>query len=180
VKKHLAKHLEAKRVYWKQRATIRFVRFGDENTKVFHAMATYSNRKNHISQLFLENDDCLSQHHEKAEDLWSSYKNRLGISAFELIHFNLSDFIHPHRLPVLDNPFSPEEIKDALSDMPSDHAPGPDGFNGMFMKKCCSIIQDDFDRLFGQFCSGNLNIEHINGSYITSTITDPFPYLIVL
>jgi hypothetical protein len=24
--------------------------------------------------------------------------------------------------------------------MPADHAPGPDGFNGMFMKKCWGII----------------------------------------
>jgi hypothetical protein len=51
--------------------------------------------------------------------------------------------------------------------MPSDLATSLDGCNGMFMKKCWSIIQDDFDRLFGQFYSGNLNIEHINGSYIT-------------
>jgi hypothetical protein len=50
----------------------------------------------------------------KKEALWSSYKNTLGISEFELIQFNLSDFIHPHRLLVLDNSFSPEEIKDAL------------------------------------------------------------------
>jgi hypothetical protein len=143
--------------------------------KVFHAMATYSNWRNHISQLFLENDDCLSKHHEKAEALWSSYKNRLGISEFELIHFSLADLIHPHQLPVLDNPFSPEEIKDAMTDMPSDHVPGPDGFNGMVMKKCWSIIQDDFDRLFSQFCSGNLNVEHINGSYINLILKKDSP-----
>jgi hypothetical protein len=46
-------------------------------------MATYSNRKNHISQLYLDSGDCLSQHNEKAEALWCSYKNRLGISKFD-------------------------------------------------------------------------------------------------
>jgi hypothetical protein len=36
----------------------------------------------------------------------------------------------------MDHPFSEEEIKLALSNMPLDHAPGPDGFNGLFLKKC--------------------------------------------
>jgi mannosylglycoprotein endo-beta-mannosidase len=51
VKKHLQKLLEAKRIYWKQRSTIRWVKFGDENTKIFHAMATHSLRRNNISTL---------------------------------------------------------------------------------------------------------------------------------
>jgi hypothetical protein len=49
VKAHLAKLLEAKIIYWKQKATIRFVQFGEENTKVFQSLATYTKRKNHIS-----------------------------------------------------------------------------------------------------------------------------------
>jgi hypothetical protein len=48
IRNHLAKLLEAKRTYWKQRATIKFVRFDNENTKVFHAMSTYTNGKNHV------------------------------------------------------------------------------------------------------------------------------------
>jgi hypothetical protein len=35
LKSHLLNLLEAKRVYWKQRATIRWVKFEDENTKLF-------------------------------------------------------------------------------------------------------------------------------------------------
>jgi hypothetical protein len=40
LKSHLLSLVEAKRVYWKQRATIRWVKFGDENTKLFHSIAT--------------------------------------------------------------------------------------------------------------------------------------------
>jgi hypothetical protein len=29
------------------------------------------------------------------------------------------------------------------------------------------VIKDDFSKLFSQFVNGNMNIEHINGSYIT-------------
>jgi hypothetical protein len=37
----------------------------------------------------------------------------------------------------------------------------------MFMKKYRDIIKNDFFRLLSHFSNGNLNIEHINGSYIT-------------
>jgi hypothetical protein len=53
VKTYLAKLLESKRTYWRQNAIIRFVRFGDENTKLFQATATHTPRKNQIIQLFL-------------------------------------------------------------------------------------------------------------------------------
>jgi hypothetical protein len=88
-------------------------------------------------------------------------------------------------LPFLDNPFTIEEIQAALNDMPIGHAPDPDRFNGMFMKKCWPIIQEDFLRFFAQLCSGDLNIEPINGCYITLVpkkdnplvlmIIDPYP-----
>lgn len=48
VKAHLQKLLEAKRIYWKQRSTIRWVKFGDENTKLFQTMATHTFRRNSI------------------------------------------------------------------------------------------------------------------------------------
>ena len=36
----------------------------------------------------------------------------------------------------LDNPISEEEVKEAINDMPSDKAPGLDGFTSAFFKKC--------------------------------------------
>jgi hypothetical protein len=93
IRNHLAKLLEAKRTYWKQRATIKFVRFDNENTKVFHAMSTYTNGKNHVCQLFLDNGDCLTQHGEKAAALWESYKGRLGTSEFDHIYYDLNYLI---------------------------------------------------------------------------------------
>jgi hypothetical protein len=167
VKTHLAKVLEAKRIYWKQRAIVRFGKFGKENTKVFHALATHTKRKNHITQLQLANGSCVMQHSEKVDALWESFKNRLGSSVCPIMHFDLSKILQNVTLPVLDNAFTMEEIQAALNDMPIDHAPSPDGFNGMFMKKCSPIIQEDFMRFFAQFHSGNLNIEAINGCYIT-------------
>lgn len=69
VKHHLCALLEAKRTYWKQRNTARWVRFGDENTSLFQAMATYSYRRKFISSLTLEDGSCVSDHEQKASAL---------------------------------------------------------------------------------------------------------------
>lgn len=53
IKEHLLKLLDYQRQYWKKRCTIRWTKFGDENTKFFHSMATDRYRRNSISQLTL-------------------------------------------------------------------------------------------------------------------------------
>lgn len=65
----------------------------------------------------------------------------------------------------MDQPFSDEEIKQVLADMLSDHAPGPDGFNGTFMKKCWPMI-GDFKRMCQDFATAQLDIKSIIGSFI--------------
>lgn len=46
-------------------------------------------------------------------------------------------------------------------------APGPDGFSGLFVKRCWSIIKHDFMNLINDFYDGKVNIAGINGSLIT-------------
>jgi hypothetical protein len=38
-------------------------------------------------------------------------------------------------------PFTKKEMDEVIKAMPADRAPGPDGYNGMFVKKCWPIIQ---------------------------------------
>jgi hypothetical protein len=51
--------------------------------------------------------------------------------------------------------------------MPVDKAPGPDGFNGLFFKKCWHIIKEDIYQLCNDFFSGSVNLQAINSSFIT-------------
>lgn len=50
----------------------------------------------------------------------------------------------PRDLSVLELPFTADEVKATIDDMPSDKAPGPDGFTGAFFKSCWEIVNDDF------------------------------------
>jgi hypothetical protein len=44
----------------------------------------------------------------------------------------------------LDSPFLDDEISSVVANLPSGKAPGLDGFNTDFMKKCWPIISQDF------------------------------------
>jgi hypothetical protein len=64
-------------------------------------------------------------------------------------------------------PFLMEEMELVLKQMPADKAPGPDGFNGLFLKKCWSLVKEDFVALVKDFHDGSLNLQNINSSFIT-------------
>jgi hypothetical protein len=64
-------------------------------------------------------------------------------------------------------PFTKKEMDDVIKHMPADRAPGPDGYNGLFLKKCWPIIQNEFYRLAANFFDETIQLQNINGSYIT-------------
>jgi retron-type reverse transcriptase len=72
-----------------------------------------------------------------------------------------------HGLEALSTPFSHAEIDDVIKKMPVDKAPGPDGFNGMFLKSCWNIIREDFYKLCQDFWEGNISLQSLNNSLIT-------------
>jgi hypothetical protein len=41
----------------------------------------------------------------------------------------------------LDDPFSEEEIRGAISELPSEKSSGPDGITGIFYRVCWDIIK---------------------------------------
>ena len=141
---------------------------GDENSKFFHAMASERLRRNSISSLQREDGSSISDHDQMAGILWNSFKSRMGQAQGISMGFDLSSLIAPVLgLEELDAPFSDDEISAVLKDLPTDWAPGPDGFNGMFVKKCWTIIETDFRKLVKDFFEGRISLQNINSSFIT-------------
>jgi hypothetical protein len=118
----------------------------------------------------LSRDDgsIVSENHEKAGILWHTFRERLGFSTPIDESFNFHAFIQPSQdLSSLSAPFSHEEIDSIIKDLPTDKAPRPDGFSGLFIKICWPIIKFDFYRLCEDFWSGNVNLQSINDAFIT-------------
>lgn len=57
--------------------------------------------------------------------------------------------------PDMDLPFSEDEIHHAVRQMPSEKAPGPDGFTGIFYKACFQLPECLRQRAFH---SGQLHV----------------------
>lgn len=62
--------------------------------------------------------------------------------------------------------------------MPSDKAPDPNGFNGLFYKKCWHIIKEDIYSLCEDFFEGSLSLQAINNSFITLVTKTNMPTIV--
>jgi hypothetical protein len=142
--------------------------FGDENTKFFHSMATERFRKNVISQIMDDIGRMVSNHEEKSALFWNEFRIRLGFSVHTDMQFDLQTIVKRHdNLEDLCSPYSTKEIDNVILDLPSDKAPGPDGFNNLFIKKCWPIIRYDMYKLCFDFFHHWADLKSINHSYIT-------------
>ena len=70
------------------------------------------------------------------------------------IDFNWEELdLETHYLACLGDPITEDEVRDAINQMPGDKAPGPDGFTGLFFKKCWSTIKVDVMRVVSSFAN---------------------------
>jgi hypothetical protein len=159
--------MQSKSDYWKKRCTIRWIKLGGENTKKFHSKATERYRHNVIVDIKDDDGSTLTTHSEKANAFLHSFKDRMGVCR-ETSPMDLRVVIKKvENLDSLVTPFSDEEIDNIVQHMKLDRAPGPDGFNGLFLNKCWGIVRADFVRLCHDFHCGKASLQSINGSFIT-------------
>jgi hypothetical protein len=109
-----------------------------------------------------------SDHSEKANISWHAFKERSGTSDFISIQYDMtSHFVDQLDLSSLVQPFSKQEIDAVVKNLPSNKAPGPDGFNTDFIKHCWQIISSYFYLICDAFYAGSLCLQSISSSHIT-------------
>lgn len=107
-------------------------------------------------------------HEGKESMIWNAFKGRMGISSNPTMLFDLQDLISLDvDMSCLIQPFSREKIDRIVAIMPPDKALGPDGFNGLFIKKCWPIIKEDFYKFCQDFFDGTVDLKLIKSSFIT-------------
>jgi hypothetical protein len=127
----------------RQRSRVRWLREGDANSKLFHAIANGRRTKNFIPSIRVGNvtitdqDDKVHAFTEAYASLLGEVHNRQHTVDLEAIG------IQPADLHELEAVFSEEEVWSTIKEMPADRAPGPDGFMGEFYRRAWPIIKHD-------------------------------------
>lgn len=165
------KLLEQEELYWFQRSHETWLLKGDCNSAYFHKCANGRKRKNTILSLekdgeVIEGDDNLVKHASEY------YSELFGPVPQNNIQLDSSLWNNSYMVSESDNqnlclPFSEAEIKEALFQMESNKAPGPDKIPIEFYQKCCSIVKSDVVRLFDDFHNNKIDISRMNYEIIT-------------
>jgi hypothetical protein len=111
----------------------------------------------------------LTSHEDKADALFHFYDGLLGTALGRENSLNLDALGMPSfNLDELDVPFSEEEVWGTVKSMPSDKAPGPDGFTGRFYKACWATIKADVMAAISCVWARKFrNMGLLNSAYIT-------------
>jgi hypothetical protein len=136
--------------------------------QTFHTSVTLRHKNNLIPQLQKDNGETVYNHIDKVAILWEAFKERLGHSEFNNITFNLDTLLDRNpNLAWLEEPFTGDEIDSVVRSLPNNKAPGPDGFNNEFPKKCWHFIKEDFYALCSAFQDSSVCLQSINDSLVT-------------
>lgn len=111
----LSSLLHQQQIYWRQRGAIKWVKLGDENSKLFHAIATIRHTRNKITCLTDPSGEIVFDHNSKATLIWNDFRERLGSSSYQDMLFDLGSLLHSDvDLSSLEEPFSHNEIDNVI------------------------------------------------------------------
>lgn len=156
-----------KLAFWHQHFNSKMAVEWDGNTRFFHASASARRRKNAIPCL-THNGLSFCSHDAKGDILYDFYKGLLGTSSPTTWDFALHDLYPRDAISgqPLSEPFSPDEITNALFSMDRHASPGPDGFGSSFYKAFWTKMKPYVLKLFEDFYAGVLDLDGLNRAHL--------------
>ncbi|WVZ75253.1 hypothetical protein U9M48_023327 [Paspalum notatum var. saurae] len=143
----LASLLREEEIKYYQRAKVKDVLLGDNNTRYFQLIANGKHRKKRIYSLDHEDGKIEGQENLKGY-ITKFYKELFGEPDESLLTLNEEEIDDIQRVSVTENAlltgiFTEDEIKEAVFQMEHNEAPGSDGFPAEFYQKFWDVIKGD-------------------------------------
>jgi hypothetical protein len=154
-----------------QASRINFIKAGDACTRFFHLKMAARKRRQYIPSLKKQDGSLVWTHDDKQQVMQDYFENLIGkkvrrLKTFQWPHLQLNAL---QQLPgfALDRPFMENELEQAVKCLPSEKAPGPDGFTNDFYKHCWEIIKPNILRAFHAFyIHHNGALKHLNQAQV--------------
>ena len=133
--------------FYRQRSKKSWAVKGDRNTKFFHQAVLKRRKRNTICSIKDEHDNI----HFKPEAMMQTFVNYFrhifsSPNTYAGRPFSSPIWTNDNNDPTYSIPDKTELLR-ILKDMKLNASPGPDGFNGLFFKKCWHIICEEFYEL---------------------------------
>jgi hypothetical protein len=167
----LSKLRRDEEIKWSQRAKVKHIQEGGNNTKYFHLIANGKHRKKKIFQLEQEEGTIVGDDNLK-NYISEYYKKLFGApeqNTFSMMEERVADVpqLSPEENSILTKNFTQEEIFEAISQMEHNKAPGPDGFPAEFYQHFWDVLKDDLMAMFTHFQNGDFPMYKLNFGVIT-------------
>ncbi|KAL2931067.1 LINE-1 retrotransposable element ORF2 protein [Bienertia sinuspersici] len=156
----------------KQKAEIHWLQDGDTNSKIFFNSLKVRTCRNNINRvqnahgIWVEDHDSITRAFtDFYTDLLqgSDHNRRLVIKDIVRMGSTLND---DHRR-MLDCSFTDKEIRQAIYSIPSNKAPGLDGYNSCFFKEAWSVVGQDVIRAIREFFSLGKLLKEVSVTTLT-------------
>ncbi|KAH1120712.1 hypothetical protein J1N35_003872 [Gossypium stocksii] len=153
---------------WKQKSRMSWLKEGDSNSAFFHRAVKFKAKRKMVNRMkfgnyWYSNPMALK---EKLVNYFSDHFScllRNWKMDFVLNFKRLSD----SEASNLELPFSMEEIKEAVWSCDENKAPGPDGFNICFFRKCWGVVKNDLYEMLKEFYLSRKLERCISSSFIS-------------
>jgi hypothetical protein len=125
-----------------------------------------------MQELHGQDQSCRSHHHRsggKKGGCLDFFSSLLGTAEQRDFTLDLQSFHRPGiDLSEFDQIFTEEEVWSTIRSLPSDKAPGPNGYTGRFYKVAWQVIKVDFMAVVSRLMQGDVSRLHLlNLAYIT-------------
>uniref|UniRef100_A0A803QHU6 Reverse transcriptase domain-containing protein n=1 Tax=Cannabis sativa TaxID=3483 RepID=A0A803QHU6_CANSA len=164
--------LEQEEQYWHQRSRVDWLQCGDQNTKFFHAHATSRKSTNTIKSLVNSQGITVTSKADMTKTICDYYDTLFASDCVDHASLGVVLNVVPTTITQdmnhsLLQPFTSEEVYDALKSMSPDKSPICDGMSAMFYQHYWNIVGPSVSNLVLGVLNEGLDMTDLNKSIIT-------------
>jgi ribonuclease HI len=161
--------LQHEETWWAQRAKANWLQNGDKNSTYFHQKASQRNRKNKINFINSQDGNRMTDNlgiQNAFMDYFIDIFSTSNPSNMAEALAGVANRIQPHLQDHLNQNFTAEEVAQAVHQLNSNSAPGPDGLSAKFFQTYWETIGGDITKLTLDILNNSGSPEPLNKTYI--------------